>query len=65
MIQLDLNPEEKEILADAIESYLSDLQLEIADTDRKDAREYLKQRRQVLLKTLGALGRPHGGQRQL
>jgi hypothetical protein len=64
MIQLDLKREEQEILADAIESYLSDLRMEIANTDSQDFREHLKQRKQVLIKTLVALGRSDGAQEQ-
>jgi hypothetical protein len=56
MLQLDLNPEEKEILISILDSCLSDLRMEISDTDSQDYRDVLKQRKEVLLKTLGALG---------
>lgn len=52
MIQLDLNPAEKEILAGALDDYLSDLRMEIADTDSHDFKEGLKERKQVIVKVL-------------
>jgi hypothetical protein len=56
MFQLDLNSEEKDTLVSILESCLSDLRMEIADTDSQDYRDVLKQRKGILLKTLGALG---------
>ncbi|MGE4544567.1 MAG: hypothetical protein AB7D06_10730 [Pedobacter sp.] len=56
MFQLDLNPEEKDTLISILESCLSDLRMEIADTDSQDYRDVLKQRKGILLKTLVALG---------
>jgi hypothetical protein len=56
MFQLDLNPEEKEILISILETCLSDLRMEIADTDSQDYRDTLKQRKRVLSKALNALG---------
>lgn len=56
MFQLDLNSEEKDTLISILESCLSDLRMEIADTDSQDYRDVLKQRKGILLKTLGALG---------
>lgn len=55
MIQLDLNPQEQQILKEALESYISDLRMEIADTDKQDYREKLKHRREVLDKVVEAL----------
>ena len=55
MINLDLTKEEKDILTTVLESYLSDLRMEIADTDRMDFRESLKKRKDVLKKVLEAL----------
>ncbi len=55
MIQLDLNPQEKEYLIEALESYLSDLRYEIADTDSMDFREQLKAKKNALEKVLAAL----------
>lgn len=56
MIQIDLTGEETEILRAVLESYLSDLRMEIADTDRMDFREGLKHRKAVLMKVLDGLG---------
>jgi hypothetical protein len=50
-MQFDLTPEEVEMLNEILTSYLSDLRMEIADTDSMDFREELK-KREVLLKRL-------------
>jgi len=55
MIQLDLRPDEQEILRETLENYISDLSMEIADTDNHDFREKLKWRRDVLNKVLASL----------
>jgi hypothetical protein len=47
-MKIDLNDEEARVLAQALESYLSDLGTEIAHTDSADFREGLKQRREIL-----------------
>lgn len=60
MIQLDLNDTEKTHLIEALESYLSDLRYEIADTDSQDFREHLKEKKAALEKTLAALQRQTG-----
>ncbi len=52
MITLDLTGEEREILVFVLKSYLSDLRMEIADTDRMAFRDMLKERKAVLLKVL-------------
>ena len=61
MIRIELQPAEAEVLATALESYLSDLRMEIADTDSMDFREGLKARKKTLRKIVtmidGALGR--------
>ncbi len=51
MAQISLTDEEGAMLKEIIESYLSDLRMEIADTDRKDFREGLK-RKETFLKDL-------------
>jgi hypothetical protein len=56
MFQLELNPTEKEILVSILDLALSDLRMEIADTDSQDYRDVLKERKQVIIKTLAALG---------
>ena len=55
MITLDLTDEEHEILTFVLKSYLSDLRMEIADTDRMAFRDMLKERKAVLLKVLDVL----------
>ncbi len=55
MINLDLTKEENDILAMVLESYLSDLRMEIADTDSMDFRESLKKKKDVLNKVLETL----------
>ncbi|UCG39378.1 MAG: hypothetical protein JSV00_03880 [bacterium] len=55
MVELDLDAEERELLADIIETLLADLRMEIGRTDRKDFREGLKKRKRILQKTLAGL----------
>ena len=51
MVQLVLTAEEAALLGEILTSYLSDLRMEIADTEAMDLRETLKQR-EVFLKRL-------------
>jgi hypothetical protein len=51
MPQIDFTPEESGMLREILESYLSDLRMEISHTDLMDFREGLK-RREVFLKSL-------------
>ena len=55
MIHLDLDEKERKILADTLQSYLSDMSVEIADTDRLEFREGLKTKRDILNKVLNVL----------
>jgi hypothetical protein len=55
MIHLDLTPEEHRILVEVLSSDISDLGMEISNTDSQDYREALKDRRQTLSKVLHAL----------
>jgi len=55
MIQFDLSEEERRILLEVLESALSDLRMEIADTDSMDFRDMLKGRKEVIKKVIGAL----------
>jgi hypothetical protein len=55
MIQIDLTPDEQSELRTALESYLSDLRMEISHTDSYDFRKELKERKAALEKVLGAL----------
>ena len=60
-MRVDLTIEEKRILHEVLESTLSDLRMEIADTDSQDFRDMLKKRKDVLQKLLEALGPPPPG----
>ena len=55
MIHLELTQEEKEILIDIMENDLSDLRMEIADTDSSGFREMLKKQKEVLMKVMETL----------
>jgi len=55
MVRLDLTRDETGMLIKMLENYLSDLRMEIADTDQQDFREQLKEEKRVLLKTLKIL----------
>ena len=55
MVQLSLTEEEAVMLHQVLASYLSDLRMEIADTDAMDFREHLKQREVFLKKVLQEL----------
>ena len=54
-MQLNLADDEVEIMRDVLTDYLSDLRMEIVDTDQMDYRETLKQRRRVLENVVAAL----------
>jgi hypothetical protein len=55
MIQLDLTEHECDVLARALERYVSDLRIEIADTERIAWRDTLKQQVAALNKVLETL----------
>lgn len=55
MIQLDLTDHERAILIDVLEIALSELRMEIADTDSMDFREMLKGRKAAVQKALDGL----------
>lgn len=55
MVRLELNEEEQRILAELLESDISDLRMEIADTDNAAYREMLKHRERVLRRLLAQL----------
>ena len=48
MSDVSLNEEELIVLRDVLESYLSDLRMEVADTDNYDFRQELKQKEKCL-----------------
>ena len=51
-MMLELTPNEAEELGQALESYLSDLRIEIAGTDSWDYRQALKGRKNLLSQVL-------------
>jgi hypothetical protein len=55
MTQFELSPEEAAVLRDALDGYLSDLRMEIADTDRMAFREELKRQEAILRRLLERL----------
>lgn len=55
MTTLNLNQEQRETLQESLTSYLSDLRLEIADTDNHEFREQLKHKEVVLKDVLAML----------
>ena len=60
MIHIELKPTEAEVLKMVLESYLSDLRMEIADTDSMDFREKLKARKMVLRKVVALINAGRG-----
>ena len=54
-IELELTPEEIETFKDVLENYISDLSMEIADTDKMDFRESLKARKNLIAKIIQKL----------
>jgi hypothetical protein len=55
MNSLELSKEEKDALIDVLESYISDLRMEMADTDSSFFREELKAKKQILIGILDRL----------
>ena len=55
MIQLTLNTDEASTLRVVLENYISDLRMEIADTEQMEFREQLKDREAVLKKIVAML----------
>lgn len=55
MLAVQLDAHERDILEQILESTLSDLRMEICDTDLKDFRDKLKDRKAVLGKVLDAV----------
>jgi hypothetical protein len=54
----ELDPEEAKVLAEALAEYISDLRMEISNTDSMDFREGLKERERILKSLLERLGPP-------
>jgi len=60
MVRIELQPTEAEVLKMVLESYLSDLRMEIADTDSKDFRDRLKARKMILRKVVALINAGRG-----
>jgi hypothetical protein len=58
MAHIDLNEAEADALRVILERTITDLRMEIADTDKLEYRERLKEQGHVVLKLLGELGSP-------
>jgi hypothetical protein len=56
MVQITLTLEEAATLREVLASYVSELRMEIANTDSMDFRENLKQKKEVLNRVIGQLG---------
>jgi len=54
-MNLELSEPQRAALQEVLESYLSDLSVEIADTDRKEYRDEIKDRRTQIAGVLEAL----------
>ena len=55
MTAFDLNEREREALQGVLEEYVSDLRMEISNTDSQDFRDELKDRESLLKGILGRL----------
>lgn len=60
MVHIDLDAAEAQVLKMVLESYLSELRMEIADTDSMDFREQLKARKMVLRKVVALINAGRG-----
>ena len=58
MVKIEVTAEEAEELRAILENYLSDLRMEIVDTDSHDYREMLKKRRDFMARLIGQLKEP-------
>ena len=54
-LEFDISKEEIRILTSTLEKYLSELRMEIVDTDSEDYRERLKQEKRVIYSFLEKL----------
>jgi hypothetical protein len=52
MTHFDLSGREARLLADILHSYLSDLRMEIADTERKEVRDSMKEQKELIIALL-------------
>lgn len=55
MVHLDLNENDVKTMIGILESYLSDLRMEIANTDRLAFRDMLRERKELIGRVITAL----------
>lgn len=55
MIKLNLAPQEAQVFAEILKTLIADLRMEIADTDRMEYREKLKDRKRLVIKVLESI----------
>lgn len=55
-MNIDLDPRETDLLRQILANYLSDLRMEISDTDRAELREALKRDEATITRLIGRLG---------
>jgi len=55
MAHFDLSLREAGLLSDILRSYLSDLRLEIADTEKKEIRDQMKEQKELIISLLERL----------
>jgi len=58
MSKLEMTPEEIAALVAFLERYLPDLRVEIANTDQREFRKFLKQREELIREILQRLKQP-------
>jgi hypothetical protein len=58
MVKIELSAQEAQELSDILENELSDLRMEIVDTDSPDFRDGLKKRKELLTRVLDQLRSP-------
>lgn len=55
MYRLELSPDQQQLLVEVLECCLSDLRVEIVDTDTASYKDYLKERKHLLAELLEML----------
>jgi hypothetical protein len=54
-LEMDMTLEEKRVLTSTLEKYLSDLRMEIADTDAEEYRDKLREEKRIIYRFLEKL----------
>jgi hypothetical protein len=60
-LPIELAPEEADVLAEVLSEYLSDLRMEISDTDSMDFRTRLKRKQSLLKDVLAKIRNSRAG----